>query len=207
MRQATVLGLLACVLAAASMVTVQATRTPPRRTLLGRPLHLDALGCPEAGCPARQATRSGRRRADRPQRLPGRRPEDARLAQRPATPARRWARFSHGAARPNVIRPRDGRRHPAEDRAVPDRRPAARASAPGAGGSAHRGSRRASATTAPSRSFAATRSPRCTSPRLRSSTPRAGTSRRRIFAGRCGAPASLVARAPPRRLEACLLPT
>ena len=59
MRQATVLGLLACVFAAISMITVQGNQDTASPTLLGRPLHLDALGSPKPDAPLARRTAPG----------------------------------------------------------------------------------------------------------------------------------------------------
>ena len=59
MRQTTVLGLLACVLAAVSMVTIQGNQDTASPTLLGRPLHLDALGAPKPDAPLARRTAPG----------------------------------------------------------------------------------------------------------------------------------------------------
>ena len=59
MRQTTVLGLLACVFAAISMITVQGNQDTASPTLLGRPLHLDALGAPKPDAPLARRTAPG----------------------------------------------------------------------------------------------------------------------------------------------------
>ncbi len=99
-----------------------------------------------------------------------------------------WTRFSRGARAEHDLRPRDDRRHSAEDGAVLDgRSPAGQAHlalAPRLTGD----HAKSSAPTAPSRSSGAMLSPRCTSSRSRSSTPRARSSHLQVFAGRFGAP-------------------
>src|SRR6266511_1620949 len=66
MRQATGLGLLAIVLAAVSMGTFQAGQNASSPTLLGHPLHLDALGAPKPDAPlARRPARGVKVRIDR----------------------------------------------------------------------------------------------------------------------------------------------
>src|SRR5580765_5413262 len=59
MRRATFLGLLACVFAAISMTTIQGDRNASSPTLLGRALHLDALGAPTPDAPLARRTALG----------------------------------------------------------------------------------------------------------------------------------------------------
>ena len=59
MRQTTVLGLLACVFAVVSMVTVQGNQDTASPNLLGRPLHIDALGAPKPDAPLARRSAPG----------------------------------------------------------------------------------------------------------------------------------------------------
>ena len=59
MRRATFLGLLACVFAAISMTTIQGEQDASAPTLLGRALHLDALGAPKPDAPLARRTAPG----------------------------------------------------------------------------------------------------------------------------------------------------
>ena len=97
MRQTTVLGLLACVLAATGMVTVQATRQSESFTRV--PL-ADALGAPKPDAPlARRPAEGVKVRIDRKGfQIAG---EHGRVSIASAAPSSsRWARYAHGAARP-----------------------------------------------------------------------------------------------------------
>ena len=97
MRQTTVLGLLACVLAATAMVTIQATRQSDSFT---RVAFADALGAPKPDAPlARRPAEGVKVRIDRKGfQVAG---EHGRVSIASAAPSSsRWARYAHGAARP-----------------------------------------------------------------------------------------------------------
>ena len=97
MRQTTVLGLLACVLAATGMVTVQATRQSDSFTNVA---FADALGAPKPDAPlARRPAEGVKVRIDRKGfQVAG---EHGRVSIASAAPSSsRWARYAHGAARP-----------------------------------------------------------------------------------------------------------
>ena len=97
MRQTTVLGLLACVLAATGMVTVQATRQSDSFTNVAL---ADALGAPKPDAPlARRPAEGVKVRIDRKGfQVAG---EHGRVSIASAAPSSsRWARYAHGAARP-----------------------------------------------------------------------------------------------------------
>src|SRR6266508_4078199 len=99
MRQTTGLGLLAIVLAAVSMGTFQARQNASSPTVLGHPLHLDALGAPKPDAPlARRPARGVEVRIDRggfevagPKTLVSLSALDTSRAG--------WARFARGASR------------------------------------------------------------------------------------------------------------
>ena len=103
MRQATVLGLLALLVVGFPMLTTRTWQDASPPTLLGRALHLDALGAPKPDAPLVRRTAPGVDVRINPDGFEVAGPKTVVSLSGLGTGRGNWARFARGVARPTVF--------------------------------------------------------------------------------------------------------